>query len=272
MKSIPLGKKTEFKSLYDPELLFSISREDVRKQNNINLIFKGYDVWNVYELSWLDKKGKPEVRIVRIIYSSDSKNIVESKSLKLYLGSFAMTKFENESEAAEKIKKDLSKILETPYLKITLMKYDKHNLRITKIPNKQLLDTLSIKTETYKINKLFLKKELYNGKIIERYSNLLKTNCPITNQPDWATIYLRYKAKFKITDESLLKYIISYRNHSDFHEATCERVFNDIYEVLNPELLTVKCFYTRRGGIDISPLRYYGEEPDMKFDFHYWRQ
>ena len=272
MKAIPLGKKTDFKSDYDPSLLFSIPREGARGENNINLVFKGYDVWNAYELSWLDKDGKPEVRTAKIIYSSGSKNIVESKSLKLYLGSFSMSKFENENDVAERIKKDLEKVLETPYLKVVLIKHNKYNLRITKISSKQLLDALNVKTDTYKIDKSLLRKELYNGKIIERYSNLLKTNCPITNQPDWATIYLKYKAKFKFTDESLLKYIISYRNHQDFHEATCERIFNDIYEMLNPELLTVKCFYTRRGGIDINPLRYYGEEPDMKFDFHYWRQ
>ncbi len=272
MNSIPLGKNIKISNTYNPHVLFPISRADYRDKINIKKIFfDGYDIWNAYELSWLNKFGKPEARIIQIIYSCKSLNIIESKSLKLYLFSFNMTKFSNENKVKDTIFNDLNKILKTPILKIELFKYNK-KIKYTNIKNKLLLDHIHVKTNSYKIDKSLLKKEKHNGKTLERYSNLLRTNCPVTNQPDWATVYIKYKSQYKINDISLLKYIISYRNHSDFHESCCERIFNDIYSTIDPKLLIVKCIYTRRGGIDINPARFFGVKPDTNFNIHYWRQ
>ena len=146
MNSNPLGRLINLKTSYDPSLLFSISRESQREKNKTYKIeFNGYDIWNAYELSWLNKKGRPETRIARIIYSSDSKNIVESKSLKLYLTSFCMTKFIDEKEVTNIIKEDLSKILKTPFIEVFLYHYTK-KIKYSKIPKKLLLDELDIKT------------------------------------------------------------------------------------------------------------------------------
>ena len=272
MKSMPLGKTIKLSLNYNPELLLPIPRKSNREKSGINdSLFDGYDIWNVYELSWLDNFGKPEVRIIKIIYSCKSKYIVESKSLKLYLTSFNMTKFSNEDEVKKTITNDLNKILETPLLKIFFYEYNT-KIKYSKIPKKLLLDNLSVNIKSYKVDKSLLKKSKNKKKIIERYSHLIRSNCPITNQPDWATIYIKYKSNYKIEDKSLLEYIISYRNHPDFHESCCERIFHDIYSTINPSLLIVKCFYTRRGGIDINPARFHGILPDNKYNFHYWRQ
>lgn len=272
MKSIPLGKKIKTTSIYNPGLLFPISRKEYRDKINIkNIYFNGYDIWNAYELSWLSNNGKPEVRILQIVYSSNSDFIIESKSLKLYLNSFNMSKFSTENEVKEVITKDLNKILKTSFLQIKLSDINK-KIKYSKIPDKLLLDNLDIKTDSYEINKLLLKKNKNKETTIERFSNLLRTNCPVTNQPDWATIFIKYRSNYFLEDVSLLKYIISFREHSDFHESCCERIFNDIYLIINPLFLIVKCFYTRRGGIDINPARFYGINPDNEFDFHYLRQ
>lgn len=272
MKSIPLGKKIKNGSVYNPKLLFPILRKDYRDRINIkDIYFNGYDIWNSYELSWLSNNGKPEVRILQIIYSSDSEYIVESKSLKLYLNSFNMTKFSNENKVIKIIENDLNKILKTPFLQIKLFDVYK-KIKYSKIPKKMLLDNLDIKTDSYKLNKFLLKKYQKKEAILKRFSNLLRTNCPVTNQPDWATIFIKYKSNYILDDNSLLKYIISFREHSDFHESCCEKIFNDIYVTINPIFLIVKCFYTRRGGIDINPTRFYGINPDKEFNFHYWRQ
>jgi 7-cyano-7-deazaguanine reductase len=272
MKSIPLGKTIKPSFHYNPKLLFPIQRDKSRKSLDINdNVFNGYDTWNIYELSWLNNLGKPEVRIVQIVYSCKSKNIVESKSLKLYFSSFNMTRFTDENEVKKIIEKDLNKILETLFLKVNIFKYNK-KIIYSKIPKNLLIDDIPIKIKSYKVNSSLLKINNNNNKIVERYSNLLRTNCPITNQPDWATVYIKYKSNYKLDDKSLLSYIISYREHSDFHESCCERIFNDIYSIINPSLLIVKCFYTRRGGIDINPARFFGIKPDNNFDLHYWRQ
>jgi len=270
MKSIPLGKKIKVITEYDPALLFSIPREIQRKKNKITADFKGFDIWNIYELSWLNLNGKPECRILQMIYSCDSQNIVESKSLKLYLYSFSMTKFINEADVKKVIINDLKKVLNEEPI-INLYNYNK-KISYSKIPAGRLLDNNYIETNIYKPDISLLRKLKNNSKTIVRYSNLLKTNCPITNQPDWATIYIKYKSEYIIEDESLLKYIISFRTHNDFHENTCERIFQDIFTFINPYFLIIKCFYTRRGGIDINPIRFIGKKIKIPLNFHYWRQ
>lgn len=275
MNNNPLGIKTEYIDKYTPSLLFPIPRNTNREQNYINTkVLNGYDVWNCYELSYLNENGKPVVRFLKIIYDCNSLNIVESKSLKLYLNSFSMEKFPDDESIKNIIKDDLSKVLNPKKLEIFLYKSDYFNC-YTEIPDSYLIDNLDIKITGYELNPDILKNDLkiYKNKlVVNKYSNLLKSNCPITGQPDWATLYISYKSDIIINDSSLLRYIISYRNHGDYHENCCENIFNDIFKTTNPEHLLVKCFFTRRGGIDINPVRYYGHAPYEITDFHYWRQ
>lgn len=268
----PLGKKTNYRFEYDSSLLFSIPRSKNRTDLGINgEDFKGYDIWNCYELSWLNPKGKPEVRILRISYSSDSQFIVESKSLKLYLNSFIMSKFESERVVKEQIEKDLSAILYTPYLRIDLYTHESNAYQLTNIDNETLLDDIDVEIDKYDCDSSILEITENSSGPVKRFSNLLKSNCPITGQPDWASIYIEYSSKSKITDKSLLKYIVSYRNHSGYHESCCEQIYSDINNLLKPDMLIVKCFFTRRGGIDINPIRFKGKELTIN-DFHYFRQ
>lgn len=273
MNDNPLGKKISFTSNYDNTLLFAIPRETNRKNLFIKEdIFDGYDIWNCYEFTFLDRLGKPLVYILKIAYSCRSKNIVESKSLKLYLGSFAMTKFNCIDEVLDIIKRDLREILKTDILEINSFE-SKYEMTYSKIPYNLLIDNLNIETDEYTLNPGLLKKEINNTKkFTEIYSNLLKTNCPITGQPDYATLYVKYLSDYKIEESSLLKYIISFRGHGDYHENCCEKIFTDIFNLINPELLVVKCFFTRRGGIDINPMRFYRDRDDINSNFHYWRQ
>ena len=270
---ILLGNKTSFDLEYSPQILFPIDRSAARKKNGINNeLFRGYDVWNAYEFSFLNECGKPENRILRLVYNSDSKNIVESKSLKLYLGSFAMMHFADEAEVKTTLITDLSKAVVSDCLSLELIKHNEIKCEISKIEDAFLLDELDAEIEVYDYDPSLLETEACSlGNTTKAYSNMLRSLCPVTGQPDWATVYFEYVSDKKITDLSLLKYIISYRKHQDFHESCCEKIFTDLYKALNPLSMCVMAFYTRRGGIDINPCRYSGKKYD-RFDFRFWRQ
>jgi len=268
MSENPLGKKTKYINKYDPSVLYFISRKEQREKNNIKLKIKGYDIWNAYELSWLDENGKPEVRIARITYSADSEYIVESKSLKLYLNGFSMMRFKDELEIINIIKKDMIGNIKTDYFDIKLFKHAQF-FKYYKIKNKYCMDKLKINTDLYNYDRLLLKVKKSKKREIIRVTNLLKTNCPITGQPDWGTLCINYKSENIIEDESLLKYIISYRNENDYHENCCERIYSDIFNITNPDFLIVECFYTRRGGIEINPVRFSNNFSNKNFNFHF---
>lgn len=248
-----LGKNTGYTANYDKDLLFKVPRLPKRKELGLDNSYKfyGYDVWNAYEISWLNHKNKPYVAIAEIIYDAHSTYIVESKSLKLYLNSFNNHHFANIEEVTEVIKTDLSLLLETD-VKVKLYDVD-DNYHIRK-PRGHSIDNLDV--ECFLDFKGGSILQTIGDQIIheELYSNLLKSNCLITNQPDWATIEISYKGK-KIHRESLLQYIVSLRNHNEFHEQCVERIFYDILYYTNPESLKVSARYTRRGGIDINPIR-----------------
>ncbi|MBN2545602.1 MAG: NADPH-dependent 7-cyano-7-deazaguanine reductase QueF [Spirochaetes bacterium] len=271
MKENPLGKKIKYYNKYDPSILYFISRKEQRKKNNIYLTMNGYDIWNAYELSWLDENGKPEVRIARVIYSCNSEYIVESKSLKLYLNSFSMMRFKNEQEIIEIIKKDLKDNIKTDYFNIKLCKHNQ-SYEYSKIKNKHCIDNLKINTQIYNYDRSLLKVKKSKKKNVIRITNLLKTNCPITGQPDWGTLYINYKSENIIDDEFLLKYIVSFRNENDYHENCCERIYSDIFNIINPDFLIIRCFYTRRGGIEINPVRFTKNFNHISFNYHFWRQ
>jgi 7-cyano-7-deazaguanine reductase len=269
----PLGMNSKYIEKYDKTLLFPVKRTLAREKMSIDdSFFTGYDIWNSYEVSWLNQNGKPEVGILRLIYPSASENIVESKSLKLYLNSFNMTKFLDRELLLKTIKEDLDELLKTD-CKLQMFNSAVDAFKCIEIGESSLIDHLDIDTFTYTPDASLLVVEKGITDECEIFSNLLKTNCPVTGQPDWGTLHIKYVSESHILEDSLLKYIVSYRNAQDFHEACCEKIFNDIYKVLNPQKLFVKCYYTRRGGIDINPLRFVGYKPtDFDFFSKVWRQ
>ena len=257
MKDIPLGKKTNYKFEYDRDLLVKIPRSmgrEVIGLTNSALPFQGVDIWNCYELCWLNENGVPQVRILTIYVDCSSFYIVESKSLKLYLNSFSNQRFNNESEVLSIIKNDLSKLLDLE-IDIFLRKLSQcKDLVLTSFDGQSIDNIKDVAISDYNVNKNLLSIEGNDTAEEELYSDLLKSNCLVTNQPDWASVYIKYKGP-KIDHQSLLKYIISYRNHSEFHEQCVEHMFVDIMEVCIPDELTIYAKYTRRGGVDINPFR-----------------
>ncbi len=252
-----LGKHSSYEPNYNPDILFPIARDTKRKEIGIDpnaLPFYGYDSWNHYEVSWLNQKGKPIVATAHIYYDCSSPFIIESKSLKLYFNSFNNTKFSSITSLIETVKNDLQQRLKTDVtvnisplnsnLNASIESFDGH-----------CLDGLDIECDTYTVEPNYLTS---SGAITiteeTLYSNLLKSNCLVTKQPDWGSVQIHYKGK-QIAREGLLKYIISFRNHNEFHEQCIERIFIDILNHCHPELLTVYGRYTRRGGLDINPYR-----------------
>ncbi len=254
LQNSKLGKATEYIAKYAPELLFPISRLPNRTEINVPtpLPFYGFDVWNAYELSWLNEKGKPIVAIGEFIFPYDSPNIIESKSIKLYLNSLNNTQFPNKAVLIDTIKKDFSRAGGAA-VKVNIQIPSEIKNITTASFNGDCIDSLDITTNEYQVNPNLLTTE--KGIVEETlHSHLLKSNCPCTGQPDWASVKIHYKGN-TINRENLLKYIISYRNHSEFHEQCVERMFMDIIRQCTPESLTIEARYTRRGGIDINPTR-----------------
>ncbi len=249
----PLGKKTSYLNHYNPQLLFPISRSEKRKEIGIDgaLPFFGYDIWNAYEISWIREDACPEVKIAEIIYDCNSEFLIESKSLKLYLNSFNNHVFHDENQVSQTIQNDLRKALNTDV-----------TVNIFSVEDKvSFLDINGIHIDkSYSQNtssSLIESKEIITEKL---YSHLLKSNCPVTGQPDWATIFVKYRGK-KINHASLLNYIISLRNLQEFHEQCVEKIFMQILNNCKPEFLEVYARYTRRGGIDINPFRSSKKDP-----------
>lgn len=259
MNHNPLGRQTDYVSVYAPHLLFPIPRAESRAILGIGdaLPFFGVDIWTGYELSWLDASGKPVVAVAEFFIPCESEFIVESKSFKLYLNSLNQTRFDSVVEVEALIAKDLTRITGTDVqVNVTLLtasvRAAQHLAKITEVDG-ELLDDLIVTVDTYHPAPELLTTE---AGIVDEclVSHLLKTNCPVTGQPDWASIVVRYTGK-KIQRENLLRYIISFREHQDFHEHCVERIFSDIARVCKPEELVVYARYTRRGGLDINPFR-----------------
>ena len=255
---LPLGKPTDYVDTYKPSLLCGIPRNEGREQLGIvgkDLPFSGVDVWNAYELSWLEPSGKPAVAIAEIKIPADSPFMVESKSLKLYLNSFSQTPFKSRHEVGETIEMDLSVLVRTAVMvRIVLPEESLNSFARTKTPG-ICIDKHDIETDVYSVDAKLLQLEVMSSHVSEvLHSHLLRSNCPVTQQPDWATLVIEYTGH-KINHQSLLKYIISYRNHNGFHEQCVEQIFMDIKQHCHPQRLSVLARYTRRGGIDINPYR-----------------
>lgn len=250
-----LGKKSEYDSQYNPEKLFPIPRSINREKIGINgkIPFFGFDIWNHYEVSWLNPKGKPIVGLAELIFTADSEFLIESKSMKLYFNSFNNTHIESPEVLANTIQHDIEKRIGAKvFVKISTMNQFREE-KVFRGFEGTCIDDLDIECSSYQINPSFLSSE--NTIVNENlYSDLLKSNCLVTNQPDWGSVEISYKG-YKINHEGLLRYIVSFRNCNEFSETSIERIFTDIMKQCKPEELTVYGRCTRRGGIDINPIR-----------------
>lgn len=251
-----LGKKSEYDAHYNPNKLFAIARAEKRNEIGIDandLPFVGYDVWNHYEVSWLNAKGKPIVAMAELIYDCASPFLIESKSLKLYFNSFNNTQYETLADVAHIIQHDLSLCLQTD---VSVRLQELASLKISTVNvsfHGESLDQLDVACSEYTVNPDFLtvSDTVVNESL---FSDLLKSNCLVTYQPDWGSVLIEYQGP-KIDRAGLLQYLVSFRNHNEFHEQCIERIFMDIMRRCRPSELTVYGRYTRRGGLDINPYR-----------------
>ncbi len=263
-----LGKKTECFDEYNPDLLVAVPRVDNRLlydiNNNNNLPFFGWDVWHCYEFSSMTENGVPVTRVLKLRYECDSEFIVESKSLKLYLNSFNMSRFgRNINDCLETcknlIEQDLSQKLNT---KVIANFFEDDIEQVCIFDNFEDLmkytNEIELKIENFKETPELLKTE--SNDIISEYYlkfNAMRSNCRVTHQPDFGDIYIYYKSKLHIVEKSLIKYLTSFRNEFHFHEECCEMIFKRLMDLLDSSDEVFVCaLYTRRGGIDINPVRW----------------
>ena len=260
---LSLGKQVDYEFEYNPDLLQGVPRSLSRDTLNLagsGLPFDGIDTWTGYELSWLNLKGKPNVAILECHVPITSKNLIESKSFKLYLNSFNQTKFASAEDVRQVLQADLSACAGEPVEVKLILPEQFSSLQFQEF-NGTLLDSLDVEIDQYSPNTQYLTVAKNETGIQETLvSHLLKSNCLITSQPDWASIQIRYEGK-AIEHEGLLKYLISFRQHNEFHEQCVERIYNDIMQHCQPDKLTVCARYTRRGGLDINPFRSNYEVP-----------
>lgn len=259
----PLGREVRYSDCYDAGLLFAVPRAQGRAAlSGTARAFLGADHWNCFELSWLSPSGKPDVAVAQISYSADSPAIVESKSLKLYLNSFAGTSVDGIEAVRQRITEDLSQLLTT-------------SVSVRLVPAITFENTLQPSIEARSIDSVpvacsvFLPQPELLSTSTEQTSeiltsNLLRTRCPVTGQPDWATVVIQYRGP-KIDAGSLVQYLVSFRNHQGFHESCTEQIYHDISERCAPEELAVLCLFSRRGGIEIHPLRI---SPGIDFQYN----
>ena len=260
---LSLGKQVDYEFEYNPDLLQGVPRSLSRDTLNLagsGLPFDGIDTWTGYELSWLNLKGKPNVAILECHVPITSKNLIESKSFKLYLNSFNQTKFASAEDVQQVLQADLSACAGEPVEVKLILPEQFSSLQFQEF-NGTLLDSLDVEIDQYSPNTQYLTVAKSEAGVQETLvSHLLKSNCLITSQPDWASIQVRYEGK-AIEHEGLLKYLISFRQHNEFHEQCVERIYNDIMKHCQPDKLTVCARYTRRGGLDINPFRSNYEAP-----------
>ena len=259
MATLPLGQASQYPDQYDPSLLFPIPRSENRAKLGIEanqvLPFVGVDIWNAYELSWLNQRGKPQIALAEFQVPADSPNMIESKSFKLYLNSLNSARFESEDAVRERIITDFCAVAGSKVstrIHPTEMVAKKGMQEMTGV----LIDRLDIEIDPnlpadpglLGVNDSF-------GPIEQcLVSHLLKSNCPVTGQPDWASVQIRYQGR-PILEEGLLRYLIGFRQLGEFHEHCVETIFSDIKRQCKPEKLSVYARYTRRGGLDINPFR-----------------
>ena len=260
-----LGKSSAYVDQYDASLLFPIPRAGKRAEIGVGtdgraMPFFGADLWTAFELSWLTPRGKPQVALAHITVPCETPNIVESKSFKLYLNSFNNTRFHDAQAVRDRIRADISEAVwrgsdspSTVGVKLLLPEaFDKEPVHELDGVN---LDRLDLECTHYTPAPELLTAAFDEQPVNEvLVSNLLKSNCLVTGQPDWGAVQIAYSGP-QIDQAGLLRFIVSFRNHNEFHEQCVERIFMEIWRRCKPVKLTVYARYTRRGGLDINPLR-----------------
>ena len=258
-----LGKSSAYADQYDPSLLFPIPRSGKREEIGISgaLPFFGADLWTAFELSWLNARGKPQVALAHFTIPCETPHIIESKSFKLYLNSFNNSRFDSLEAVQERLREDVNEALwrgaavRQSSASVRVIAQDAFELQKVQELQGLNLDRLDIECSDYTPRPDLLKADHDNPPVTETLvSHLLKSNCLVTGQPDWGSVQISYTGA-AIDQESLLRYIVSFRNHNEFHEQCVERIFNDIQRFCQPEKLSVYARYTRRGGLDINPWR-----------------
>jgi len=248
-----LGQITDYPTAYAPEVLFPIARAEGRaKLPTVPHLADGVDWWHVFELSWLDHTGKPQVGIGRLAFPAHAPNLIESKSLKLYFNSLNFARFEHQAALVQQVEQDLSRVAGAA---VTLTVFSPNDLPIS-APQGVCLDDLPLIAERASPDPTLLRHTDDAVWVTDQqfYSHLLRSNCPVTNQPDWGTVFIRYSGK-QICPAHLFAYIISFRRHNGFHEQCVEQIFAELWHGLRPQQLMVCANYTRRGGLDINPCR-----------------
>lgn len=255
LKDAPLGKTSDYPDSYNPDLLFPVAREENRRRLGLEdgrWPWFGEDLWQAWEISWLKPGGVPEVAWAELVFPAASPAIIESKSLKLYLNSLNQAVYATRDQVAEVIERDLSSACGGA-VQVRLLSVDESGEAIGRPAGFELIDDEPVTDVVYEYAPESLAAG--GGRVSEHLcSHLLKSNCPVTGQPDWATLLISYTGA-KIDRAGLLRYVVSFRQKQDFHEHCVETVFTDILARCQPESLIVCARYTRRGGLDINPWR-----------------
>lgn len=256
MSEMPLGRNTRYPRTYCPEVLFPIPRVDNRSKLGLQsdaLPFRGYDLWRAYEVSWLNQRGKPVAMLAEFIVPVHSPFMIESKSFKLYLNSFNQTRFASSVDVQHRLAADLSGLAGAEVLVQLSSLNSVEDFGVSQ-PQGESLDVLEIDIDSYQPDPALLRADA--ATVVEEtlYSNLFKSNCPVTGQPDWGTVVLRYHGP-RIDHAGLLQYLISYRDHEGFHEDCAEQIFCDLMARCRPLNLGITLHFLRRGGLEIVPVR-----------------
>lgn len=260
---LPLGKVSSVPDHYDPGLLYPVPRQVGRAAflPEGDVPFQGRDRWDCFEVSWLNAQGVPQSTYASIQYTAHSPNIVESKSLKLYLTGFHNTRYDSPQALASIITTDLAQALQTSDIHCQIFSFEQMAAPTGYNSLGQCLDGLDIQDLDFSTvaaanAQQFLRCNKIAPPVEEQlYSHGLRSLCPVTSQPDWATVVIRYRG-CPIEPASLFRYLAAYRNHQGFHEACCEQMFVDILAACEPTELAIGCYFARRGGIAITPIRY----------------
>jgi len=263
MNEIKLGEKARYSEKYEPTLLQPIPRSEARQNLSARApAFKGVDLWTAYELSWLTRSGKPAVALLELEFPADSENIIESKSLKYYLNSFCQHQVDSIDALRDCLVEDLSLCAGSA---VSVEIRPLSSLQMSDSLPGNCVDSIELSADCYQPDANLLQYSSENVHAACLISHLLKTNCPVTGQPDWASVWIRYSGR-KLEEASFLRYVISYRRHQDFHENCVEKIFCDLQARGALDSLEVYARYLRRGGLDINPYRASLNVPDTEFE------
>ncbi|MDP3137720.1 MAG: NADPH-dependent 7-cyano-7-deazaguanine reductase QueF [Burkholderiaceae bacterium] len=257
-----LGRAASYADTYDATLLFPLPRAPKREELGLRgaVPFFGADIWTAFELSWLNQRGKPQIALAHLIVPCESPNIIESKSLKLYLNSFSNTRFNDAEQVQALLRADLREAVwrgaaNASSVGVKLIGPERFERETLQELSGQDLDRLDIECTRYTPAPDLLTAAFNEPPVTQTLcSRLLKSNCLVTGQPDWGSVQISYNGP-QINEEGLLQYLVSFRNHNEFHEQCVERIFMDVWTRCKPHRLSVYARYTRRGGLDINPLR-----------------